>query len=440
MAMFVSGSITSTGSFGSVHTAGNVGIGTTDPDELLQVEASTGEAKIKVESGDSRTQLILNGSKTGDGGVGLITFKNAEDDIGGIQVFRSGADDAGQMEFYTQKTGEAIGTANMVIDPTGNVGIGTTGPLLSNAFFGANAKYLTISDSDGAVLELGRGTDAESGIGGILFVNENNADASNLDADGKIVAGISVTSVTSDSNAGDDSGALLRFLTKPEAGTLVDRMRITADGNVGIGTVDPGATLHVQGGNSAGNFTTGVVKFENVGAGKDGCTLVVDSTISDTHADRGPFQVWKDGNHHINTTNNNLIYRYPSTTTTWDDSSDVRIKKNVVNLKGEGLSIVNQLRPVRFDYTDDFIEAENLESRHQHSYGGFIANEVREVLPDIVTSGSKEIGGEKWDDFLTMNETCFNSIMMASIQELSDKVDALEISNAELRAQVSGSS
>jgi hypothetical protein len=97
------------------------------------------------------------------------------------------------------------------------------------------------------------------------------------------------------------------------------------------------------------------------------------------------------------------------------------------------------LRPVRFDYTDDFIEAENLESRHQHSYGGFIANEVREVLPDIVTSGSKEIGGEKWDDFLTMNETCFNSIMMASIQELSDKVDALEISNAELRAQVSGS-
>ena len=104
------------------------------------------------------------------------------------------------------------------------------------------------------------------------------------------------------------------------------------------------------------------------------------------------------------------------------------------------MSIVNQLRPVRFDYTDDFIEAENLKSRHQHSYGGFIANEVREVLPDIVTEATKEVGGETWDDFLSINETCFNSIMMASIQELSDKVDALEISNAELRAQISGSS
>ena len=40
MAMFVSGSSTSTGSFGSVHMAGRVGIGTAAPGYMLHVEES----------------------------------------------------------------------------------------------------------------------------------------------------------------------------------------------------------------------------------------------------------------------------------------------------------------------------------------------------------------------------------------------------------------
>jgi len=245
-----------------------------------------------------------------------------------------------------------------------------------------------------------------------------------------------------ESGTSGEYGAYLHFATRENGGNLVEKMRILSNGKVGIGTDNPAAKLHVQGINTAGNFTSGVVEIDNAGSSADGCALVVDTTVADGHTDRGPFQVWQSGNghHYIKTVNNGTIYRYPSTNTAWDDSSDVRIKKNVVNLKGEGLSIIKQLRPVKFDYTDDFIEAEGLEPRHQHSYGGFIANEVREVLPDIVTEVTKEVGGETWTDFLTMNETCFNSIMMASIQELSDKVDALEISNAELKAQISGSS
>jgi hypothetical protein len=38
--------------------------------------------------------------------------------------------------------------------------------------------------------------------------------------------------VTTDSNAGDDSGGSLLFKTKPEAGALAERMRIDANGNV----------------------------------------------------------------------------------------------------------------------------------------------------------------------------------------------------------------
>ena len=308
---------------------------------------------------------------------------------------------------------------------TGNVGIGTDDPKQNLHVFKASSGQAAPYENSQLVIE----SDGTCGLS-ILTPDANSA----LIGFGSLSAALYCYMETN-YNSGNP------YFTYYIGGA--HRFRLQSNGKVGIGTTDgPGTNsggLRIHGSNSSGNFTSGVCEISNVGSGQDGCTLVVNSTIADTHADRGPFQVFKDGNHHINTTNNNLIYRYPSTTTTWDDSSDVRIKKNVVNLKGEGLSIVNQLRPVRFDYTDDFIEAENLESRHQHSYGGFIANEVREVLPDIVTSGSKEIGGEKWDDFLTMNETCFNSIMMASIQELSDKVDALEISNAELKAQISGS-
>jgi hypothetical protein len=41
--------------------------------------------------------------------------------------------------------------------------------------------------------------------------------------------------VTTDSNAGDDSGGSLLFKTKPEAGALAERMRIDASGNLLVG-------------------------------------------------------------------------------------------------------------------------------------------------------------------------------------------------------------
>ena len=51
-------------------------------------------------------------------------------------------------------------------------------------------------------------------------------------------------------NGGDDSGADLKFFTKPEAGSIAERMRITSDGNVGIGTTSPdrAVTIYRSGG------------------------------------------------------------------------------------------------------------------------------------------------------------------------------------------------
>ena len=125
----------------------------------------------------------------------------------------------------------------------GDVAIGTTGPRIHTATYGTSATYLTITDATHAgVLELGRDTNANDySVGGIQFFNHNNADAANHDADGKVIGAIRVNTVTSDTNAGDDSGGNIIFDTKPEAGSLAERMRITSAGAVtltgGIGVL-----------------------------------------------------------------------------------------------------------------------------------------------------------------------------------------------------------
>ena len=126
----------------------------------------------------------------------------------------------------------------MRLDSSGNLLLGTTS--LNTGTLGTGNTFLEIAgDSGGSgTLTISRpsNTNAEE-VGGIRFANANNADDDGLDADGKIIAGISARTVTSDSNAGDDAGGNLVFYTKPEAGNYAERMRIDSSGNVGIGVV-----------------------------------------------------------------------------------------------------------------------------------------------------------------------------------------------------------
>lgn len=61
-------------------------------------------------------------------------------------------------------------------------------------------------------------------------------------------------------------------------------------------------------------------------------------------------------------------------------ASDVRVKDSITDLS-DGLSIINQLRPVTFRYTDDseFHEADDLLVKRY----GFIADEVKRLLLNI---------------------------------------------------------
>jgi len=93
-------------------------------------------------------------------------------------------------------------------------------------------------------------------------------------------------------------------------------------------------------------------------------------------------------------------------------SSDVRLKENIVDIK-EGLSIINQLRPVKFDWKDD--------SPFAHLYPteyGLIAQEVEEVVPEIV--------GTMKQDYKGINYESLVPLLISSIKELTKRVEELE--------------
>jgi hypothetical protein len=184
-----------------IDASGNVGIGTSSPAATLQVE---GETRIYPASG---TAILRFGS-------------------GGVEKGRLSVDASSNMAF------ETAGTERMRIDSSGNVGIGATNALtstyLSKAFVytagGANFAIGGLSNTNDAVL---------SRFTSFNISNSNSGNESSANFYG--VTSIESIVVTTDSNAGNDSGGSLLFKTKPEAGILAERMRIDSSGKVLVG-------------------------------------------------------------------------------------------------------------------------------------------------------------------------------------------------------------
>ena len=105
------------------------------------------------------------------------------------------------------------------------------------------------------------------------------------------------------------------------------------------------------------------------------------------------------------------------------NASDSRVKKNVENID-KGLSTINSLRPISFNWIDGFCDTE------KNTLYGFIAQEVQTVDNNLIQDFSQEITVEdtKIENVLTVNEKFIIPILVKAIQELSAKVAALESS------------
>ena len=149
------------------------------------------------------------------------------------------------------------GNEKVRITSAGNVCVGGHTAALST--YNSTQPRLSIykSSGSGGYLELG-GNIPHNGhsSGTIIFIKKDNSEATSNNANGKILAMQRVENVTSDTNAGDDCGGDLVFMTKPEAGSLDERLRIKGDGstlfqtsnvNINRGTAGAGYPLTVRG-------------------------------------------------------------------------------------------------------------------------------------------------------------------------------------------------
>lgn len=102
-----------------------------------------------------------------------------------------------------------------------------------------------------------------------------------------------------------------------------------------------------------------------------------------------------------------------------NQTSDARLKKNVSTLTS-GLAMVNRLRGVRYNWKD--------ESKPESKIG-FIAQEVEEILPELVMT--------KEDGYKAVNYSEITAVLVEAVKELSAQVEALKAENNTLKAEAS---
>ena len=93
-------------------------------------------------------------------------------------------------------------------------------------------------------------------------------------------------------------------------------------------------------------------------------------------------------------------------------TSDEKLKENIVEIN-DGLSLINQLRPVKFDWKPDSPFGKLKETEY-----GLIAQEVEKVLPLVVGDMKYDYKGIDYEKIIP--------ILISSIKELSNKVETLE--------------
>ena len=399
---FVNASTTNIGSTGSAYFAtagGNVGIGTTTP---------FGHLDLYTDAGGTITTLNINGQNGSVGDtssrimMGIVESGVTMSDVE-LRAVRSVYDSGHATDFAVA----VAGSERLRIAKNGNVGIGTTNPgaklhidgdLFMNAYAarvvsgitpkfyleGANysdaglgivsngnntvGTFLLIGKSRGGVVGGTTIVQNGDGLGGMIM---SGSDGTSLASAAAIVAEVDGTP-----GAGDMPGRLVFQTSNDGAAVNTEKMRITNEGNVGIGTTSPWRKLSV----------TGTVAFDGltVATGGNAVCIAANKDIQDA------------GN-------------------TTCVTSSRRFKNTIEALSNDsGLKEILKMNPVSFKFNKDYRPAD------QVTHVGLIAEEVAKLDTRLTTYDNEgKINGVDYSG-LSAN-------IIKAIQQLSAKVDAQEI-------------
>ncbi|EQC48153.1 endosialidase chaperone, partial [Bacteriovorax sp. BSW11_IV] len=253
------------------YNTGKVGVGTTIP--IANMHVSGGSAIYNSSAVDAQigvgATLLIDSTANANNMFSQLVFKQRSTGDNYSRIVSSGGT-APDLRFVTGASD------SMIIDNSGNVGIGTTAPtsLLhvkgavtseTNGYSIFNAKSYSDTESPHFVGYRARGTEAAptyplTGDALATFQGRNGIDNQN--------SGGIVLRASEDQSA-TNHGTEIRFQTTANTTLPVsDRMIVGHDGNVGIGTMTPASKLEVAGGGivssylDAGRSTTdGAMRF-----------------------------------------------------------------------------------------------------------------------------------------------------------------------------------
>jgi hypothetical protein len=503
-----------------INSSAQIGIGTSSPVYQTQIYGSGQTTAALTDAGNKGGSLLLNTPAVvaGDGGALLIGAGGS-----GAKPFAAikglltdgGNNTTGDFAFSTRNasTDTAL-TERMRITAGGNVGIGTSAPTyklsVAGGILGLNAAgtdgFLNISTTGVQNTYLGFNNSGSTNANGVLnnnsYVGNGNAYGLQFLANGGVAAtintsgnlGIGTTSpdnkleVVVGDNAGiniEQSGSLqtgyLNF--RDSDGTLsgrfsydhgndsmrfntgtLERMRINANGEVGIGTSSPSQILTLSSNSttgtavniinsSAGGYnwnifsvgsaaslarvgslafrdsTNGVTRMgiDTSGGVGIGNNAEFSGTVNSIYMLAGRIQSTKTDDWNMELSGGSQRIRFytsaggtgttvgsitvSTSATTYSTSSDYRLKENIKPMTG-ALAKVQALKPVTYKWKVDGSDGQ-----------GFIAHELQAVVPDAVV-------GEKDGEQMQGVDTSFLvATLVAAIQELKAEFDEYKASH-----------
>ena len=256
-----------------------------------------------------------------------------------------------------------------------------------------------------------------NGQGGFLMLKNNSDNANttmsiqNLDAGGQGTSDITFQNVSNANNEG-----LMRFSTRPSGGAMTERMRILSDGAVVVNaTARPVVGtefLGVQGGSASNAVGIGAACSH-----QDGIPFFAGNSSGTSGQRLMRFSAGSGGDTRGTITFNGSVLVYGG-------SSDYRLKKNVTSLTN-GITKLKQLKPITFDW---------IKETDNNNVMGFLAHEVQEVMPQVVTGEKDEVNSEGKPEYQEMDYGALTPLLTAALQEAITKIETLETRVAALEA------